>query len=417
MRVLIIYPNMPFQFSLPHSVAQLSACLKKKGHIVKLFDTTMYKSDVKTDEDRRMERGQIKPYTTKGIKTTDKYEDFNKCIDEFKPDKLMITFVDNTYDIGMKLLKSAKKRIYTIAGGVSVILNPERYKNDLIDKVWTDTAQRLFFPDNSDIELMDDWTIFDEDRLYRPFSGKYYKIIPILTDNGCPYSCGFCCAPALRKNIDYKKKSLDSIVRELKYQIKKHNPTFIYFSSETFFSMKKFPEFAEIYKKYKIPFWCQTHVSTITESRVKLLKDMGVHRVAIGIESGDERYRRDMVRKYFTNNRAIKAFRILQSHGINASANNIIGLPLETKDNIKETIKLNKRLHREMPDMQLNCYIYQPYYGTELRHFCDERKLLRKEPNTVHGDPSIDNPYVSDSDLIYVRDNFNKIITGEKKFI
>ena len=39
MKTLLIYPNMPLQFSLPHSIAQLSSCLKKKGHEVKLFDT------------------------------------------------------------------------------------------------------------------------------------------------------------------------------------------------------------------------------------------------------------------------------------------------------------------------------------------------------------------------------------------
>ena len=237
MKTLLVYPNMPLQFSLPHSVGRVASALKASGDEVRLFDTTMYPSNGQTDEAKRIERGQVQAYDVRGMKDTNMFEDFNNVIEDFQPDRMMITFVDNTVDIGMKLLKSNKKKIYTVAGGVSVILGPERFKNTLIDEVCTGSVEQMLFPDNPDIELMDDWTSFDAERLYRPMSGKYYKTIPLLTDNGCPYSCGFCCAPSLKKIMGYKGKSLESVIKELDFQVKTHNPEFIYFSSETFFSM------------------------------------------------------------------------------------------------------------------------------------------------------------------------------------
>lgn len=413
MRILLIYPNMPLQFSLPHSIAQLSACLKKKGHEVKLFDTTLYKGKEKTDGERRVERGQIIPFEYKELKQTDKFNDFNKYIDDFNPDKLMITFVDNTVEIGMQLLKSANRRIHTMAGGVSVILTPSRFKHKLIDETWDRTATELFFPDNPNIELMDDWTVFEDERLYRPMSGKYYKTIPILTDNGCPYTCGFCCAPRLRKKLKYRRKSLKHIKKELEFQMELHDPEFIYFSSETFFStpMKEFREFSDLYKRYKLPFWCQTHVNTVTEERVKMLSEMNCHRVGVGIECGNEKYRSEMVGKHFKNDDAIKSFKLFKKYGINAAANNIVGFPMETKDQMMETIELNRKLYQIMPDMQINAYIYQPYYGTRLRDFCEQNGLLRDEPNSVIGDPVINSPYLTDEEIINIRDEFVNEVT------
>lgn len=418
MKTLLIYPNDPFQFSLPHSIGKVSAALKELGDEVRLFDTTMYKSPNKTEEEKRIDRGEVNFFEDYGLKETDMFEDFNKEIGKFKPNRLMITFVDNTIDLGMKLLKSNSKSIKTIAGGVSVILGPERFDNSLIDVAWKGSVESLLFPNNSDIELMDDWTIFDPKRFYRPWGGKYLKTIPVSTDNGCPYSCGFCAAPALRDKMKYKKKSLGNVIRELEFQVRTHNPEFIYFSSETFFSKssKYLKKFAEAYKYVGLPFWCQTHVNTITEEKVGLLKDMGCYEIAMGIECGNEQYRKEMLGKNFTNNKAIESVRLLNKYNIQTVVNNMVGLPMETEAQMKDTIKLNRKLYNEMPNIHMNCFIYQPYHGTRLREFCKENNLLGdKKSNTLLGKPVIKNPFVSDKKIMEYRDNFFNIVTEKTK--
>ena len=42
---------------------------------------------------------------------------------------------------------------------------------------------------------MIDIELFEEQRLYRPMAGKWYKMMPVETIRGCPYKCTFCNSP------------------------------------------------------------------------------------------------------------------------------------------------------------------------------------------------------------------------------
>jgi len=405
MRSLIVYPNNPMQFSLPHSIAQLSACAVLAGDTVDIFDSTFFQTSDKFDDRKRVEIGGIKAFKQPEFEKENVCDAFFNKINDFDPDRILFSVVDNTKGLAKKLASIIPPRIETVVGGVSAILNPEDLRGHF-DKVYTKTTRDFFGIERL---VYDDWTIFPEERMYRPMDGKYYKTLPFITEYGCPYNCGFCCAPRLKQHLGYMQKPIGFIERELDYQIKTHNPEFIYFSSETLLTAN-FDKLYEKYMEYKIPFWCQTHVNTITEKRVKMLRDMNCHRVAIGIECGDPIYRKTMIGKNFSNDRAISAFKLLHDYGINASANNIIGLPMETSDMIADTVALNRKLYAVHPDMQINCYIYQPYYGTALRDFCKEKEILLAEPDTVMGEPVTRNPYISNDDIIYLRDHFTEMV-------
>ena len=64
---------------------------------------------------------------------------------------------------------------------------------------------------------------FEENRLYRPMAGKVYKMIPIETIRGCPFTCRFCNSPdqmAFYKGQGhnfYRKKRMDLVYKELKH--------------------------------------------------------------------------------------------------------------------------------------------------------------------------------------------------------
>ena len=40
-----------------------------------------------------------------------------------------------------------------------------------------------------------DTSLFEEARLYRPMAGRVYKMFPVETIRGCPYTCTFCNSP------------------------------------------------------------------------------------------------------------------------------------------------------------------------------------------------------------------------------
>ena len=70
---------------------------------------------------------------------------------------------------------------------------------------------------------MIDTSLFEEARLYRPMAGKVYKMYPIETIRGCPYTCKFCNSPdqmKLYKGLGhsfFRKKRIDLVYKELKY--------------------------------------------------------------------------------------------------------------------------------------------------------------------------------------------------------
>jgi radical SAM superfamily enzyme YgiQ (UPF0313 family) len=407
--ILLLYPNRPLQYSLPHSIASLSACLKQVGNNVSLFDTTMYKNGL-SDDEKRVERGQVKPFEIHGLKTSDMKTDFQKAVDNFNPDAIFCTCVDGTTKLAEELLNSVSG-VQKVVGGIGPIMNPKRYYR-FADLVWTGSGEAFILGvDDINSNPIEDFTVFPKQRLYRPMSGQYFKTIPMMLDRGCPYSCTFCCAPSMRERFGYQMKSMERIEEEFDLQIDVHNPEFIYFSSESFLVNKVFDEFAMFYKEYVgLPFWCQTHVSTLSEEKVKALSSMGCHRVSLGVECGNEEYRATVVKKFFSNDEAISAVKLLSDYGINAAINNIIGFPMETESMIQETISLNKRFLGIMPDIQINGYIFQPFHGTELRQYCIDNKLLFREPESVQGNPCIRNPFMHNNHLIWLRDNFNRLV-------
>ena len=58
MKVLFIYPNHKGMNMLPPGVALLSACLKREGHQVQLFDTTYY-NNVSKDTDNSVNDSDV----------------------------------------------------------------------------------------------------------------------------------------------------------------------------------------------------------------------------------------------------------------------------------------------------------------------------------------------------------------------
>src|SRR3990167_4340021 len=109
-KVLFIYPNTMMATLLPLHVSILSACLKRQGFQVRLFETTLYKTEEKSFEEKKVELLQVKKFNldSGGItfKKTDIYEDLHNAIKEYQPGLIGISLVEDSYKLGLALLKS-----------------------------------------------------------------------------------------------------------------------------------------------------------------------------------------------------------------------------------------------------------------------------------------------------------------------
>ena len=224
--------------------------------------------------------------------------------------------------------------------------------------------------------------IFDDRNFIRPFNGNIVRMLDFELSRGCWYKCTFCLSP-FQREATYNKaknfrreKSIEKIIREIAALKKNHRLDYIRYQDESFNSIKeeKLKDLAKEYKeKVDLPFIIEATVNTSTENRIKYLAEMGCVNVGLGIESGNERIRDDIIIKpKFKNKQAIDVINCYKKHKIDVTAYNIIGFPTETKNEVFETIDLN----RLSKPSRFTVSFFQPWEGTELKKTSIEKGFL-----------------------------------------
>jgi radical SAM superfamily enzyme YgiQ (UPF0313 family) len=417
---------------IPPNLAIISACLRKAGIDVSLFDTTFYRTRDITGDEKRVETLQVKEtdFSEYGIfyKETDMVEDFKEKVNEYQPNLIGLSAVSPTYKDGIRLLQSIKdKKIPTIIGGVHATVYQEKVlEEDCVDMICIgegeealvelckkmqnneniyDTKNIWFKKDNEIIknplrELVNleelpfqDWSIFHEHRRLKPMGGKIRKTACIELNRYCPYNCTYCTNEFFHKMYNYKnyrEKSIKRFIEEVKYLKEKYDIQYIYMSAESFLSTssKRFDEFIREYGKIKIPFWMECRPESITVERIEKLKSVGCESMNVGVESGDEEFRRTVLNRKMTNQQIINGIKTVKMFDIRIGANVIIGFPTETREQIFKTIEL---IIKSDPDNTM-IHPFNPYYGTKLYEVCVEKKYIDKD--VLGGDYRVD--YVLD---------------------
>jgi len=461
--VLLFYPNEPMVGIVPSNLAILSACLKESGFNVKLFDCTTYRSVTgETQEDTRTKLGLVKKTDIDKyihLKETNIYEDFVEIVDEYKPDLIAFTVVDSTIKFSLSFVGLIKnKNIPIVFGGVGATFNYEKILNAgmedfmkgcaLVDFVCigegeeaiVELCEELFRgnacenikniycrnlysgniiknPLRKLVNLEDlptpDFSIYEDWRFYRPFMGKVKRMLQMDFDRGCQHGCTYCAAPGLRKVfIDencgryYRVKSNDKIFQEMKYLIDKYRLDFVWISSETLLDLplEKFREFVERYKKeINLPMWCQSRLDTFTEEKTKLLAELGCENVSIGLEHGSEEIRKKILNKHISNKVIIDAVKLMAKYRIFPTFNNMLGLPDETRENVFETVQLNRELSSILNGKHnLNVFTFIPFMGTKLRQICIDKGYIKDNeeiPASFFKESMLDMPTMSKAEI------------------
>ncbi len=464
-RILFLYPNERGMSTIPPSIAGLSQILKDQGHQTALFDTTFYKFDDELSiEDS--DKITMKTLTNRPVldiddddihfkKTTrSAVEDFRSVVNDFKPDLIAVSCTETTFLRGIKIIDESRNLgIKNIFGGVFPTFAPNfvmNYSN--VDMLCVGEGENAIIDLANSISNEDDYSnvtnlwirqkngaikknsvsrpvdidqlppvtdigLFGEERFYRPMGGKIRRLLPVETHRGCPYTCAFCNSPAqnrlygdgdfLKGMSFFRKKSMDLVKTEIKNHIEKYDVEYIYFWADTFLAWneKEFNEFCEMYSEINLPFWCQTRIETIDEEKFKKLKKIGLDRITFGMEHGNEEFRRDVVKRDYSNEDAVKKIKLVEDLGITFSVNNIIGFPDETRELAFDTIELNRRFNSD----NTSCSIFVPFHGTELHELCVSKGYL--DPNIIcavsnSGESLLNMPQWDKKDMTRLRDVF-----------
>jgi len=450
-KVLLVFPNENLYMNIPAGISILSACLKAAGHRVKLFDATLYASVQDSGDEWRAKTLQVKKADMgeleKAIKKTDMFENFRKMVEEYQPDLIGVSVVEATLNMAFDLLSSIKeKKIPKIMGGIGVLFLRERIiQNDLINMLCIGEGEEAIVEladalrdgkdyshirnlwvkqdgiiiKNEQRELVDldslpfpDWSIFEKPRFYKPMGGILRVTASIEDSRGCHQQCTYCCSKGQRDfykpyNWRYlRKKSVDRVISEIKAAVQNYGVDYVFFHSQNFFIDRyhDFDEFIEKYQEIGLPFWVQTEPGSFTAEKLEKFKKAGCEGLSIGVEHGNEKFRKEILKRNYSNEFLAKSLRIAEESGIRVTVNNIIGFPTETREQIFDTINFNRGFHK----LNTVVNLFAPYVGTELRRLSEELGYIDKE--TLCGDFRksyyLEQPHITTEELVGLQRTF-----------
>lgn len=429
LKILFIYPNLMLQTTFPLSIAIFSAILKQRGFHTDIFDTTFYRTEEVSSDESRVENLQIAKFNLddefKKLKSKDDLlRDLESKIREYRPGLIAFSVLEDLWPLTLELLSvTGKFNIPTVAGGIFPTFAPEKVIAakgidmvcvgegeepilELCDQIDNGSdytrIPNLWVKKGGEIHknplrrLRDlnlnpppDFSLFDERRFYKPMKGRLYRMGLVETNRGCPFTCAFCNSYAQSRIYQeergeryFRSRDIGVIHDEIKLLIDRHKVEFIYFPAEVFLFMNKeyMREFVEMYKKFRLPFFCQNRAEVINEETARLLEEMNCHGCAIGIEHGNEEFRYKMLNRKVSNDTYLKAIKCLEKTKVKVSVNNIVGFPDETRELVFDTINLN----RNFTAYQINAYYYTPYHGTGLREYCVTKGYIAKDAQTTY---------------------------------
>ena len=258
--------------------------------------------------------------------------------------------------------------------------------------------------------------------------GGAKRAMMLLVSRGCPFDCVFCSS-----KIVWKRKlrffSIDYIINELQFLIKKYNIDGISFLDDELLTNKKFIfEFCDalissgISKQLK---WsCHARANNIDQDIVRKLKKSGCVLIRIGMESGSEKVLKFLKRGTITVKQIKSAIMVCRKEGMPYFGSFIIGSPYENLDDIVETINfIEQYMHNNVA-----VFVAVPYPGTELWNICTNENFFRKgvtwsdyivEGAGPYALPVIRNKYFTQEQLMHIN-NYIQIhvvepLNSEKK--
>lgn len=414
-RVLFVYPNLMLQTMFPMAITTFTSLLKERGHGVDIFDTTFYETEQETSDEYRIANLQVKPYDVKKHRQVlhplvEMIPDLRAKVESFQPHLIAISALEDTFRLGVALLEGIKDYdIPNVVGGVFPTFAPEKaLREAVVDMVCIGEGEGALLdlceafskgkdhtqilnlwvkkPDgeiirnpvretvNLDTLPIPDFSLFDPNRFYKPMKGRLMRMGSVETHRGCPYKCAFCNSPGqvqLYKRANagefFRLKKVENVRKELLNLKANFQVEYIHFPADTFLAMPDayLYEFAEMYQDVQLPFWCQTRPETLTRERIRILERMGCRDMSLGIEHGNEQFRRSVVRRDYTNADLVKYFSLLEGTSMRVSVNNIVGMPTETRELTWDTIQMNRKIQRCL--YSANAFHFVPYHGTPLR--------------------------------------------------
>lgn len=400
--LLLSYAEKNMKFIEPLGICYLASVLRSCGHFVKLLDSRVY--DCNLQDFAKIVIRLVEDFDLVGITSTQvfsnkKYiDDIKYIIKEIKDSKYNGHITMGGYGPTIEFEQFIKLNIDSIVIGegeitlcnlANAIDHKENWKEikgiaykDLYNNFIKNTSNKP--PDLNEIPYPSR-DILDE---FNKLLGKYLINPSIQGSRGCYMRCSFCSTPKFIKiqgGESYRLRSIKNIVDEIEllHNLGYNNFDFI---DDNFLPVKYENALSRAIelknelqdRDMKITFFLEFRLENITMEILDILKNAGLRRLFIGIESFNEDDLKLYNRNYTVDN-IYNSINIINESGFKSELNSeyrfkfgyINFNPLSTIESLKNTGKMFKKYNFTYKKLTKRLYIYNNNNVLKkvLRHF------------------------------------------------
>lgn len=382
MKVVLAAPNSKAHtITPPLGLGYLAACTREHGHEVAILDLARERADA--------ERGA-------------------RLVKELGPDLVGVGIMSTAYLPARELIAAVRRlcpEVPLVIGGPHVTALTEDAMEDLgVDLAMVGEAELIFpglvdalasggslddipslcrrensgrgivcsaragFTEDLDSLPFPAWDLMDP-RTYpdlpHQLLHKKFPVAPVMTSRGCPFDCTFCSSTSLWGR-GWRTRSAGNVVDEIEMLVRDYGVREIHFEDDNF-TLKAGHAAAvceEVLRRGIDIVWAcpnGVRIDSLDDGLLELMRRSGCYSLGFGIESGSQK----VLEK---NNKKLKLekvadqVRMVKRHGIEAFGFFIIGLPGETGETIRETI----RFARRVPFDRANFGLLSPLPGSRI---------------------------------------------------
>ncbi len=393
MRILLINPQTSFSqiygdwdlsdldtYSPPLGILYIASFLRQNNHVTSVLDLESLKGG---------------------------FDRISESLTSFKPDIVGITSMTinfgNAHMIARFIKKEAPRKMVVLGGPHLTAAPIETMRNypefdygvfgegeitflEMVEKiknnepfeeiegiVWRNNENEIIlnktrpFIENLDVLPFPAWDLLEGFPERYPHSILESKRLPaasIMTSRGCPFHCTFCDNKIFGTKV--RHFSAEYTLGMIKHLIDVYRIKDLMILDDNFLlnREKLFAICDSIVKdNLDLTWYCMGHARTMTEDRLKKIKEAGCWFIELGIESGNDQMLK-AIKKNTTKQEIKKAVSLAKKAGLRTKGNFIFGFPGETIETMEESIRFAKEIKIDF--FQQNFLTVWP--GCEIAH-------------------------------------------------
>jgi radical SAM superfamily enzyme YgiQ (UPF0313 family) len=213
--------------------------------------------------------------------------------------------------------------------------------------------------------------LFNNIKYRMPFASKF-PMATILTNYACPFPCTFC----IMSHLEFKTRSAENIIEELK-AVKKQGIKFIYFSDQTFYTIPKVADKVldfMIEEDYGIEWMCFSRVDITTKERLIKMKKAGCKVIMYGVEWAENELLKTY-KKQYTVSQIRETFKLSKELGFRRVGTFLIGVPGQSRESIINTIDFAKEIEADYASFN----VAVPRVNTSFRDEAIDQNLITED--------------------------------------